>query len=213
MESYNKIFCIGLNKTGTSSIHKALKILGFNSVHHIESGGKSIKDIIKNNYDNNKDILMGIENYQAFSDWSHPSTNILFKEFDKQYPNSKFILNTRDVEGWIKSREKHLQRTPNLKKLQKQNPNNKWLKMDKDIWREEFQEHHNGVREYFAQRPQDLLEFDVTQGDGWDKLCPFLEKDIPNVEFPTTNRAADQSRKIRYYEKGKRIVKKLLNLF
>ena len=28
-----KVFCIGLNKTGTSSLHRALTILGYNSVH------------------------------------------------------------------------------------------------------------------------------------------------------------------------------------
>ena len=61
MKSNIKIFCIGLNKTGTTSIHIALQILGFNSVHHRDSSGKSIKAIIKNNYDNNLDILKGIK--------------------------------------------------------------------------------------------------------------------------------------------------------
>jgi len=209
MKPYNKIFCIGLNKTGTSSIHKALEILGFKSVHHKESKGNSIKDIIKTNFDNSLDILAGIEHYQAFSDWSHPSTNILFKEFDRQYANSKFILNTRDIDAWIKSREKHLKRTPNLKKRQKQNPNSKWLKMDKALWREEFEEHHNNVRKYFADRPHDLLEFDVTKGDGWKKLCLFLNKEMPSIQFPAVNRVTDQSRRYKYYEKIKQIIKKI----
>ena len=212
MKSNIKIFCIGLNKTGTTSIHIALQILGFNSVHHRESTGKSIKAIIKNNYDNNLDILKGIENYDAFSDWSHPSTNFLFKEFDKQYPNSKFILNTRDVNAWMNSREKHLKRTPNLKKLQKQNPNNKWLKMDRAVWHEEFEDHHKAVREYFADRPNDLLEYDITKGDAWEKLCGFLNKDIPEGEFPSANVASNQSRKLKISGKVKRIMKRFLQL-
>lgn len=212
MKSKIKIFCIGLNKTGTTSIHKALQMLGFDSVHHKESGGKSIKDIIYNNYKSNQDILKGIENYDAFSDWSHPSTNFLFKEFDKQYPNSKFILNTRDVDAWMNSREKHLKRTPNLKKLQKENPNNKWLKMDRTVWQDEFENHHKAVREYFADRPTDLLEFDVTKGDAWEKLCRFLYKDIPEEEFPSANVAANQSRKLKILAKVKRITKRFLKL-
>lgn len=210
MQPNNKVFCIGLNKTGTSSIHKALELLGYKSVHHIERGGESIKDIIKSNYDNGLNILNSIEYYDAFSDWSHPSTNILFKEFDKQYPNSKFILNTRDIDSWMNSRMKHLKRTPNLKKKQRENPNNKWLKMDKTLWREEFEEHHNNVRNYFKERPQDLLEFDVTKGDSWKKLCLFLNKEIPAIDFPRTNRASDQSRRIKYFEKLKHIVKIIL---
>jgi len=210
MKSNNKIFCIGLNKTGTSSLHEAFQILGYKSVHYIESGGKSIKDIIKTNFDNGLNILTGIEQYDAYTDWSHPSTNILFKEFDKQFPNSKFILNTRDVDAWIKSREKHLNRTPNLKKKQKQNPNNKWLKMDKALWREEFNLHHKNVRKYFEDRPKDLLEFDVTIGDGWEKICHFLNKETPNIEFPIANRASDQSRRYKYYEKIKRLIKKII---
>lgn len=210
MKNFNKIFCIGLNKTGTSSIHEALQILGFKSVHHKESRGKSIKDIIKSNYDNGLDILKDIDHYDAYSDWSHPSSNILFKEFDKQYPNSKFILNTRDINAWIKSRKKHLKRTPNLQQLQKQNPNNKWLKMDEAIWREEFDEHHKNVREYFKKRPEDLLEFDVTKENGWVKMCLFLNTEIPNVLFPAINKASNQSRKIKYFSKIEHFLKKFV---
>ena len=158
------------------------------------------------------DILKGIEYYDAFSDWSHPSTNFLFKEFDKQYPNSKFILNTRDVNAWMNSREKHLKRTPNLKKLQKQNPNNKWLKMDRVVWQEEFEDHHKAVREYFADRPNDLLEYDITKGDAWEKLCGFLNKDIPEAEFPSANVASNQSRKLKISGKVKHIMKRFLQL-
>ena len=31
-----------------------------------------------------------------------------FEELDKQYPGSRFILNTREVEGWIRSRRRFL---------------------------------------------------------------------------------------------------------
>jgi Sulfotransferase domain len=28
---------------------------------------------------------------------------------------------------------------------------------------------------------------DITNGDGWDKLCPFLGLDIPDTPFPKSN--------------------------
>jgi Sulfotransferase domain len=33
-KSFNKVFCIGMNKTGTSSLHQAFLALGLNSIHH-----------------------------------------------------------------------------------------------------------------------------------------------------------------------------------
>jgi len=29
---------------------------------------------------------------------------------------------------------------------------------------------------------------DITKGDGWDKLCKFLEKPKPDVSFPHKNK-------------------------
>ena len=39
----------------------------------------------------------------------------------------------------------------------------------------------DGVREYFKVRPHDLLIIDVAAGEGWEKLCPFLEQPIPDA--------------------------------
>jgi hypothetical protein len=32
-----------------------------------------------------------------------------------------------------------------------------------------------------------LLIMDIAAGDGWDKLCPFVERDIPPMPFPHQN--------------------------
>ena len=34
------------------------------------------------------------------------------------------------------------------------------------------------------------LEMNITQGDGWDKLCPYLDKDIPDTIFPHSNKGS-----------------------
>ncbi|MGY0603930.1 MAG: sulfotransferase, partial [Paraglaciecola chathamensis] len=89
-----KIFCVGLNKTGTSSLHDAFLMLNIESVHFKGAEERNIKDIIQSNYLAGDNILKGLEHYEAFSDWDlGPSTVDIVKEFDKQYPNSKFILN------------------------------------------------------------------------------------------------------------------------
>lgn len=44
--------------------------------------------------------------------------------------------------------------------------------------------HHRNVAEYFSSRPESLLTIDVTKCEGWEKLCPFLGKPIPEEPFP-----------------------------
>jgi hypothetical protein len=34
-----------------------------------------------------------------------------------------------------------------------------------------------------------LLELDVFSGDGWEKLCRFVDRPIPSVAFPWENKA------------------------
>lgn len=48
-----------------------------------------------------------------------------------------------------------------------------------------FKQHYAQVRRLMADRPQDLLEYQVKQG--WAPLCEFLHKPIPTQDFPRTN--------------------------
>lgn len=185
-----KIFCIGLNKTGTTSLHLAFKKLGYKSVHFRTKQGLNIKDVIANNYKNGKPILDQIDHFDAYSDWNHPTTNFLYKEFDKAYPNSKFILNTRAMDDWIESRTKHVKRLKNLETLQQQHPGHPWYHMDIEAWKKEYDVVHKDILDYFKTRPNDLLVFNLTEGDEWQKLCTFLDAPIPNTKFPKSNTAS-----------------------
>jgi sulfotransferase family protein len=44
--------------------------------------------------------------------------------------------------------------------------------------------HHEAVQRYFAARPGDIIQFDVTSGDGWSRLRAFVGRPAPNVPFP-----------------------------
>jgi hypothetical protein len=143
--------------------------------------------------------LDGIERYDAFSDWSLNTSHQVFKEFDKQYPNSKFILNTRDIGGWLDSREKHVKRNQQ-KKLDNPDAGIPWLEIDRKRWELKYERHHDEVYNYFKDRKDNLLIFDVTKGDGWEKLCSFLDLPIPQSLFPKANAASEKvifSKKVR----------------
>ena len=47
-----------------------------------------------------------------------------------------------------------------------------------------YERHVREVEEYFKQRPRDLLVLDVCAGEGWEKLCAFLNKPVPPGPFP-----------------------------
>jgi len=180
----NKIFCIGLNRTGTTSLHRALQIMGFKSVHYRCEQG-NIKDIVQANFKSHKMLLADIEDYDAYSDWNRSESNCLFKVFDKQYPDSKFILTIRNLKSWLKSRDSFVRKTiPDLDLLQKQNPQDPWYNCDKKAWAKEWAEHVSDVSSYFKNRPGDLLIMNITAGEGWDTLCPFLGKPKPTQPFP-----------------------------
>ena len=82
MEIYDKIFVIGFNKTGTSSLHHLFMNLGLNSSHNFTV--PVLQEI--HDYD-----------YDAFTD-RNPSD---FKLFYEKYPNSLFVLNTRPMKNAI----------------------------------------------------------------------------------------------------------------
>jgi hypothetical protein len=73
----NKIFCIGMNKTGTSSLHQAFLNLGYKSIHQIPDNisvkdrpiiSKKINNNIRYLLKNNKPPLSNIDNYTVYMD-------------------------------------------------------------------------------------------------------------------------------------------------
>ena len=182
-----KIFCVGLNKTGTRSIHDALQILGFRSV---DWGGPSLPTAVqrgpeihaamKQSLREGRPLLEGLEDADAYSDIGALSTN--FDVLDSQYPDSKFILTVRPIEEWLASRERHVKANQAMRSRGEYDGT--FLEVDLIGWRTEALEHESRVRSYFAGRPEDLLVFDVTAGDGWNELCPFLGSVIPDDPFP-----------------------------
>lgn len=182
MTTKPKIFCIGLNKTATISLHQALETLGFRSLHW---GGPETGAVIRAAAADKRPLVSDFDDYDAFSDLAVLSKQ--FKLLDRQYPGSKFILTTRPIDGWIESRRAHVLR--NQQRAETGEYTGNFLVVDVDAWRKEFVAHHRAVEEYFAGR-DDLLVLRITEGDGWEKLCPFLGVAVPDEPFPWRHRLA-----------------------
>ena len=125
------------------------------------------------------------DDYDAYSDIETLSKN--FDLADHQYPGSRFILTVRDVDAWLDSRRRHVERNQQNKAAGTYPGVGSSLRIEVDAWRLEWEEHIGRVRSYFAGRPDDLLVIDVTAGDGYEKLAPFLGRPVPPTPFPREN--------------------------
>jgi hypothetical protein len=183
-----KIFNIGFNKAGTKSLSLACQVLGFNSVHYEVPDGDRLRDIIDENKRCRRPLLHGLEEYDFFSDFIGDRD---YRELDEQYPDSKFILTFRDLESWLDSRERKV-------KANRKNPNYKYnfLTVDRLSWAYKYRNYLSELDKYFKFRPGVFLIINIPAGEGWEKLAPFLGKDIPAIDFPhETNWVRPQRRK------------------
>ncbi len=177
-----KVLGIGFHKTGTTSLHKALRILGYDVCGPRR---ELASDLIKGDYSKILKITM---HYNAFEDNPWP---LLFRLFDKTYPNCKFVLTIRDEKKWINSVKNHF----GFRKTKMR----QWIYGvgspvgNEDIYLKRYRRHNREVKKYFANRPNDLLILSLEQGHGWKELCSFLDHEIPNNSFPHANKRPDNS--------------------
>jgi hypothetical protein len=177
------VFGIGLNKTGTRSLHEALEALGYTPLHW---GGPASRLAVERAEAEDVPLLTHLPGHDAFSDIL--ALAIRFDVLDQQYPGSRFVLTTRSLEGWLESRRRHVER--NQRDAAEGRYDGTFLTVDLEGWRAERAEHHTRVRAHFADRPGDLLELDIERDGarGWDLLCPFLGLAVPARAFPWEGR-------------------------
>ena len=177
-----KVFGIGLDRTGTTSLTEALALLGFKTLHYpndpttlhelrLQLGGPT--------------TLSVLNRYDALTD---SPIAICFMGLDAVYTGSKFILTVRSMMPWLASWHRHMALNPPT-------PQTAWLRQQSlgtEVFEPEtmsaaYDHHFTLVRHYFMERPADLLVLDICGGDGWDKLCRFLGKPVPKLPFPHLN--------------------------
>lgn len=190
-----KVFGIGLNKTGTTSLHEALKVLGIRSLH----SSAECTEIAR-------EVLAGREprllrRYEAFLDGRLYEA---YQELAERFPDARFVLTTRDKEAWMLSRINHVL----FNRVSGESP---WREIATRQWSDEWDAHHRKVKAFFERPCEDrgishgrgrrpaigsgggskdssrCLTIDVCAGEGWEKLCPFLNKPIPERPFPRAN--------------------------
>ena len=180
-----KVFGIGLTRTGTTSLTAALCKLGIDAVHWTNPFTHQ--------------VLSDLDAY-LFGGLTDISIARTFESLYFRYPNARFIWTRRPRDSWVESVSRHYgiaHRAPTLAALR--------LKCDRRDMRGGFANvdltfelylRQNSfaaadvafaerVRNFFHDKPAGkLLEFDVFSGDGWRKLCDFLDVTRPLTPFP-----------------------------
>ncbi|MEQ8409951.1 MAG: sulfotransferase [Erythrobacter sp.] len=181
-----KIFCIGFQKTGTSSMNQALTQLGYNVASYYGDG-------LSYHQLRDRFVSMGLElarRHDAVEDMPWP---LLYKELDQAFPSAKFILTERDVDRWFASVLKHFGDKPSARRQLIYGEDAAFPKGNEQRYREVYLAHNAEVRAYFSKRPDDLLILNLENGDGWEKLRVFLgREDAPDGQFVHANKASER---------------------
>lgn len=203
-----KVLCLGVGRTGTSSLRLALRELGYKECYHMmcasaENPPDNLmwQDAFAAKFDGKGkfgreewDALLG--HCQAVCDW--PAIAFA-KELIEAYPEAKVVLCTRDVNSWYASTLKTVNwraNDPELKWLSKFDwASGLYYPMLRRFWdcffygdfekygKQRFHEHYEEVRSLVP--PERLLNYRI--GEGWDPLCEFLEHKVPDMPFPNVN--------------------------
>jgi hypothetical protein len=207
----SKIFGIGLGHTGTRSLNDALNILGYRSVHW-PTDRATYRELSNGIYDltvlKTADALTDITAAVFFAqyDKAYPGSKFIFTQRDINKWAARMLgLMQRRTKYWerfmlaasrkggvyqfVFSRDflSYLKHEPGVRhriEFQRLVTYGGITFGDESRLRYVYETHERNVREYFADRPKDLLILDVVRGDGWDKLCQFLGRDLPKVPFP-----------------------------
>ncbi|MEM9302993.1 MAG: sulfotransferase [Pseudomonadota bacterium] len=171
---------IGMNRSGSTSLAAALRILGFRVGRH-EVDGTRISDIAESNRAAGRPPLAELdERFDAFVNFAPYRW---FEELDDHYPGSRFILTDRRLTDWLASRERKV-------RLNQENPDydRDFNVVDHEAWTALRADVYARVEHRFAGREDDLLVMNIPAGDGWENLCGFLDCPVPEIPFPHENK-------------------------
>lgn len=184
VDNQSKIFGIGLNKTGTTTLGQCGKILGFRCT----SCDKGLLEdfVIRNDFTR---IKQKVSQFDLFEDWPWP---LIYKDLDRMFPGSKFILTVRhSEEKWLESLKNHSMKTPPSNHCRKLAYGFNFPHKNEKDHIEFYRRHNDNVRSYFKNRSNDFIELCWENGDGFEELCSFLNCNVPDVPFPHANKGAN----------------------
>lgn len=171
-----KILGVGLSRTGSKSLNNALLLLGYRSIHFEP---QRLKDVILGTSKNPE-----FRRYNDVDAVTDIPAAYFYRELQDAYPECKFILTVRDVDSWFESIKWHFEHTSpgEFGRAMRKLIYGAETKAIETLFKKKFQDHNEQVVRTIPKTQ--LLIMNILEGDGWEKLCPFLGVPVPEQPFP-----------------------------
>jgi hypothetical protein len=186
-----KIFGVGFGRTGTTSLAAALQLLGLDTLRSVDYSVLLSEFLPEEKVFCGPRLFKILDGHQAVTN----GTGLPYKDLDRRYPGSKFILTVREKNSWLASQRAYrafqAERQVSAETRAEQRLIDREIygaeKFDAGKWIAAYDNQVKDVLDYFRDRPNDFLVMDISGGDGWEKLCLFLSCSVPGEPFPHTN--------------------------
>lgn len=204
-----KFFCIGLNKTGTTSLKKE-----FSRLHFKVGSQRRAEDLFDKYYFSGgfTDLIKYCRTAEFFQDlpFSCPETYV---QLDSAFPKAKYILTVRDdAEQWYESITKfHSKlfgrngRLPTIQDLEAATYRRKgFMKLiiklfgttDSDPYNKTqliryYEEHIRSVQTFFANHPERLMVINLSEPRAYERFQDFVRLVSPYDDFPWENKTSE----------------------
>ena len=198
----------GFGRTGTLSLKFAIEALGLDKCYHMmevmrnESHAAQWRKAARGEAVDWDALYTG---YRATVDW--PSASF-WRELRAVYPEAKVILTLRDSQQWYTSVMNTIwkfssQATGDSRTQLDEAAMERSMMGDEIIWQGVFggrMEDRDHVIECYERHNQEVIDtvpadklLVYRPGDGWEPLCGFLQKTVPNTDYPKVNSTEDFS--------------------
>lgn len=198
-------FCeIGMPRTASRSLATAMKILGFTVSHGIgfakfrpKKEADSMITLCLRHFLFGSIPPFPYENYEFVGNFASSHWKLLAET----KPQLKFILTYRNVDQWWDGcwkRWRRIHKEQIKRVLHRKGIIEKEMisaisrfknfgnyGVDEFNWKNGFERHNKEVLEYFKGSDRFLVH-SVFEGDGWEKLCKFVNKEVPNIPYPNS---------------------------
>jgi hypothetical protein len=183
-------FCIGLNRTGTTTFGDACEVLGFTRKGWTGWANPRVEfpshRLMRAWEAGNIDFLVETaQDYDVLEDLPWP---LVYREMADAFPNAKFVLTRRSTpEAWLASIAKHTAGFGEYQMHEKIYGSTS-ASRDPELFTAYYDRHLSEVRGYFSGSDR-FIELCWEGGDGWPELCGFLGVPEPDQPFPHSNPA------------------------
>ncbi|HEU0221152.1 MAG TPA: sulfotransferase [Paracoccaceae bacterium] len=177
-----KLFGIGLNKTGTSSLKLALRRLGYS---HCAYASRLVRAWKAGDW---AAIEEAADRHESFEDWPWP---LVWRRMHGRYGDgARFVLTTRQSpEAWLASLKSHAERIRAGGAVRRMVYGFAYPHGHEAEHLAFYERHNDEVHAFFAAPGRAHLFADLSwdRGHGWRELCGFLGELVPDSPFPHAN--------------------------